>query len=216
MTAGPAQPFYERLGFRVTGGAKTRFGSAVRMSRRARRLSARGRHAAGPTRLRLRARGEPGRRRPVARRRRRQPDRVTDQLAPSCRPRARCSPPARARAARELERGADVVHDAGGHARRGSSSAQCAGGARGEPLLERSAHRVAIGDVRIVRLKPRIAAPARGRRAPRTARRTGDRCPPPRRARDRRSAATRTAPRSDARCPFARGPRPRPCRPTPG
>lgn len=33
VTAGPAQPFYERLGFRVTGGAKTRFGSAVRMSR---------------------------------------------------------------------------------------------------------------------------------------------------------------------------------------
>jgi GNAT superfamily N-acetyltransferase len=33
VTAGPAQPFYERLGFTVTGGAKTRFGAAVRMSR---------------------------------------------------------------------------------------------------------------------------------------------------------------------------------------
>ncbi len=33
VTAGPAQPFYERLGFRVTGGAETRFGPAVRMSR---------------------------------------------------------------------------------------------------------------------------------------------------------------------------------------
>lgn len=33
VTAGPAQPFYERLGFRVTGRAETRFGPAVRMSR---------------------------------------------------------------------------------------------------------------------------------------------------------------------------------------
>jgi GNAT superfamily N-acetyltransferase len=33
VTAGPAQLFYERLGFRVTGAAKTRFGPAVRMGR---------------------------------------------------------------------------------------------------------------------------------------------------------------------------------------
>jgi GNAT superfamily N-acetyltransferase len=33
VTAGPAQAFYERLGFTVTGPAETRFGSAVRMRR---------------------------------------------------------------------------------------------------------------------------------------------------------------------------------------
>jgi GNAT superfamily N-acetyltransferase len=31
VTAGPAQPFYERAGFTVTGPARTRFGTAVRM-----------------------------------------------------------------------------------------------------------------------------------------------------------------------------------------
>jgi GNAT superfamily N-acetyltransferase len=31
VTAGPAQGFYERLGFGVTGAAETRFGPAVRM-----------------------------------------------------------------------------------------------------------------------------------------------------------------------------------------
>jgi len=38
VTAGPAQPFYERLGFTVTGRAQTRFGSAVRMRRELGRL----------------------------------------------------------------------------------------------------------------------------------------------------------------------------------
>jgi len=33
VTAGPAQPFYERLGFQLIGGAQTRFGPAVRMRR---------------------------------------------------------------------------------------------------------------------------------------------------------------------------------------
>ena len=33
VTAGPAQPFYERAGFTVTGHASTRFGTAVRMRR---------------------------------------------------------------------------------------------------------------------------------------------------------------------------------------
>jgi GNAT superfamily N-acetyltransferase len=33
VTAGPAQPFYERAGFTVTGPASTRFGTAVRMRR---------------------------------------------------------------------------------------------------------------------------------------------------------------------------------------
>jgi GNAT superfamily N-acetyltransferase len=33
VTAGPAQPFYERAGFVVTGPAQTRFGTAVRMRR---------------------------------------------------------------------------------------------------------------------------------------------------------------------------------------
>jgi GNAT superfamily N-acetyltransferase len=33
VTAGPAQPFYERVGFVVTGDARTRFGPAVRMRR---------------------------------------------------------------------------------------------------------------------------------------------------------------------------------------
>jgi len=33
VTAGPAEPFYERAGFTVTGPARTRFGAAVRMRR---------------------------------------------------------------------------------------------------------------------------------------------------------------------------------------
>jgi GNAT superfamily N-acetyltransferase len=33
VTAGPAQPFYERAGFTVTGPARTRFGTAARMRR---------------------------------------------------------------------------------------------------------------------------------------------------------------------------------------
>jgi GNAT superfamily N-acetyltransferase len=33
VTAGPAQGFYERVGFRLIGAAKTRFGPAVRMRR---------------------------------------------------------------------------------------------------------------------------------------------------------------------------------------
>ena len=33
VTAGPAQGFYERTGFRVIGSAQTRFGPAVRMGR---------------------------------------------------------------------------------------------------------------------------------------------------------------------------------------
>lgn len=33
VTAGPAQGFYEKLGFRVIGSAETRFGPAVRMRR---------------------------------------------------------------------------------------------------------------------------------------------------------------------------------------
>jgi GNAT superfamily N-acetyltransferase len=33
VTAGPAQAFYERVGFTVTGSAQTRFGRAVRMRR---------------------------------------------------------------------------------------------------------------------------------------------------------------------------------------
>jgi GNAT superfamily N-acetyltransferase len=33
VTAGPAVPFYERVGFAVTGPAETRFGAAVRMRR---------------------------------------------------------------------------------------------------------------------------------------------------------------------------------------
>lgn len=37
VTAGPAQPFYERVGFAVTGDARTRFGPAVRMRRDLRR-----------------------------------------------------------------------------------------------------------------------------------------------------------------------------------
>jgi len=34
VTAGPAQGFYERVGFQVVGAAETRFGPAVRMRRR--------------------------------------------------------------------------------------------------------------------------------------------------------------------------------------
>jgi len=37
VTVGPAQPFYERLGFTVTGTAQTRFGPAVRMRRELRK-----------------------------------------------------------------------------------------------------------------------------------------------------------------------------------
>jgi GNAT superfamily N-acetyltransferase len=33
VTAGPAQEFYEKVGFRLVGAAQTRFGPAVRMSR---------------------------------------------------------------------------------------------------------------------------------------------------------------------------------------
>jgi GNAT superfamily N-acetyltransferase len=33
VTAGPAQGFYERMGFELTGAAQTRFGPAVRMRR---------------------------------------------------------------------------------------------------------------------------------------------------------------------------------------
>jgi ribosomal protein S18 acetylase RimI-like enzyme len=33
VTAGPAQEFYERVGFTVVGDAQTRFGPAVRMRR---------------------------------------------------------------------------------------------------------------------------------------------------------------------------------------
>jgi GNAT superfamily N-acetyltransferase len=33
VTVGPAQPFYERVGFTVTGNTQTRFGPAVRMRR---------------------------------------------------------------------------------------------------------------------------------------------------------------------------------------
>jgi GNAT superfamily N-acetyltransferase len=36
VTAGPAQGFYEKVGFQVVGAAKTRFGPAVRMRRRLR------------------------------------------------------------------------------------------------------------------------------------------------------------------------------------
>jgi GNAT superfamily N-acetyltransferase len=36
VTAGPAQGFYERVGFRLIGSAETRFGPAVRMRRRLR------------------------------------------------------------------------------------------------------------------------------------------------------------------------------------
>lgn len=36
VTAGPAQGFYERVGFEITGAAETRFGPAVRMRRRVR------------------------------------------------------------------------------------------------------------------------------------------------------------------------------------
>jgi GNAT superfamily N-acetyltransferase len=36
VTAGPAQGFYEKLGFQVVGAARTRFGPAVRMRRRLR------------------------------------------------------------------------------------------------------------------------------------------------------------------------------------
>jgi len=34
VTAGPAQGFYEKVGFRLVGAARTRFGPAVRMRRR--------------------------------------------------------------------------------------------------------------------------------------------------------------------------------------
>jgi GNAT superfamily N-acetyltransferase len=36
VTAGPAQGFYEKVGFQVVGAARTRFGPAVRMRRRLR------------------------------------------------------------------------------------------------------------------------------------------------------------------------------------
>jgi ribosomal protein S18 acetylase RimI-like enzyme len=34
VTAGPAQGFYEKVGFQVVGAVETRFGPAVRMRRR--------------------------------------------------------------------------------------------------------------------------------------------------------------------------------------
>jgi GNAT superfamily N-acetyltransferase len=37
VTAGPAQEFYEKVGFRVVGAAETRFGPAIRMRRELRR-----------------------------------------------------------------------------------------------------------------------------------------------------------------------------------
>jgi len=37
VTAGPAQDFYERVGFRLIGAAQTRFGPAIRMRRELRR-----------------------------------------------------------------------------------------------------------------------------------------------------------------------------------
>jgi hypothetical protein len=37
VIAGPAQAFYEKVGFRLIGAAETRFGPAVRMRRNVRR-----------------------------------------------------------------------------------------------------------------------------------------------------------------------------------
>ena len=65
-------------------------------------------------------------------------------------------------AARQFERRGDVVDDAGGHACGGQRLGPGGGRAGGEPLLERRAHRSAIGDARLLS-QTADRSPGRGR-----------------------------------------------------